>query len=156
MIILDLDNTIANDGWRIKKINWKQNDPFLRYHDYHSLSAFDAVGNADLFKNKHEIIVLTARPVFYRSITEEWLRRVGVDVMFLLMRNNGDHTHSRELKREQLHSLFTHYGVKKTDIFCAYDDREDVVQMYREEGIVSQRRWIHEVCSYTKPIGEIA
>ena len=36
-IILDLDNCIADDQWRISRINWQHKDPMRRYHDYHSL-----------------------------------------------------------------------------------------------------------------------
>lgn len=151
MIILDLDNTIANDVWRIPKINWQHADPLARYHDYHSLSAFDAPGNEDLFKERDDIIIFTARPVHYHAITEEWLNRNGVNFQVLLMRNNDDHSHSKDLKLRQLAWLQNDYGINKSDIFCAYDDRQDVVDAYLAAGIHAEVRSIHNVCAYTRP-----
>jgi hypothetical protein len=102
-IILDLDNCIANDAWRIPKINWQKENPLDRYHDYHSLSGFDELGNGDILTRHElaEIVIFTARPVLYRAVTEEWLRRNGVNYEYLVMRNNNDHCHSLELKRHK-------------------------------------------------------
>lgn len=151
MIILDIDNTIANDGWRIPRIQWQHDDPMRRYHEYHSLSAFDQAGNHDLFVGRSDVIILTARPVHYRSITEEWLRRNGVNYEILIMRNDDDHSHSKDLKRKQVGWLRSLYEVPLDSITCAYDDRLDVVEMYRSIGIHALVRGIHDVCAYTKP-----
>lgn len=150
-IILDLDNCIADDEWRISRINWQHENPFRRYHDYHMLSAFDEVGNTDLLDTEHDIIIFTARPVHYRSLTEEWLRRNGINVKYLLMRNDDDHCHSKDLKLSQLRWLCSEYDVSPSDIVYACDDRHDVVKMYNEFGITAIVRAIHNVCAYTKP-----
>lgn len=151
-VILDMDNTISNDAWRIPRINWSLEDPSKRYHDYHSLSAWDEPGNTELFLNsQHNIAVFTARPIAYRAITEEWLKRAGVDYNILIMRNEGDHRHSRDMKRTQLHYLLAHYEIGYDQIIAAYDDREDVVEMYRKFGISAHVRPIHNVCAYTRP-----
>ena len=146
-IILDIDNTISNDAWRIPRINWKEPDPFQRYHEYHQLSSFDEAGNHDLFQGTpHEIIIMTARPVHYHAQTEEWLLRKGIDPAIILMRNTSDHVHSKELKRQQLLSLKAMHGITREQIVCAYDDRQDVVDMYRRTlGIHAEVRRIHNV-----------
>lgn len=149
-IILDIDGCIADDEWRIPRINWQHENPFRRYHEYHMLSAFDEVGNTDLIETEHDIIIFTARPTHYRAMTEEWFRRKGVNVKHLLMRNDDDHCHSKELKSKQLQWL-DEYGVSLHDIVCAYDDRPDVVKMYNEFGIPAVVRAIHNVCAYTQP-----
>lgn len=151
MIILDLDNCIADDEWRIPRINWQHEDPFRRYHDYHSLSPFDEVGNADLLKTEHGIAIFTARPEHYRALTEEWLRHNDITFKHLLMRNNDDHRHSLQLKREQLDHLRRFHGVPFCSIIAAYDDRPDVVAMYRAAGIKAEVRAIHDNCAYTPP-----
>src|SRR5579862_9309588 len=98
-LILDLDNCIADDGWRIRYINWKHPDLFVRYHQYHSLSPWDQIGNRELFQSTpHRVFILTARPVLYREMTEEWLRRNGVTYAAMLMRNNHDTRHGVALK----------------------------------------------------------
>jgi hypothetical protein len=150
MIILDLDNCIASDAWRIPRINWQQSDPDRRYHDYHSLSAFDSVGNRDLFEGRSDIIILTARPVTFKAMTIEWLRRSGVPFKDILMRNVGDHRPSAKLKEVQLNWL-TEYAVGLSDIEWAADDRQDVLDMYASYGIPGKLRAIHNVCAYTMP-----
>lgn len=151
-IILDLDNTISNDGWRIPAIDWTQTDPMRRYHRYHSLAPWDKVGNTELFSNTpHDIIILTARPGMYRHTTEEWLRRMSVPYRVLLMRNNNDNRPSMALKKSQLTWLNDFYGFDLEDIVAAYDDREDVCEMYRAQGIEAHVTPIHNVCAYTKP-----
>jgi len=155
-IILDLDNTIADDSWRIPKINWQRQNPLDRYHDYHSLSAFDKVGNDHLLATRHHILIFTARPVRYRAITEEWLRRNGIEYEHLLMRNDNDHCHSVVLKAKMLNWLPEMYGIAWDKIFAAYDDRKDVVEMFEKCGIAAACVPIHDTCAYTNPNEETA
>lgn len=151
--IVDLDNCIADDSWRIPRINWQKSNPMDRYHDYHSLSAFDATGNMDIFAEhaQAECIVFTARPTAYAAVTREWLRRNGIVVKHLLMRNNNDHRHSLDLKRTMLGWLEDAYEVPLNRVVAAYDDRADVVEMYRSKGIPAFRREIHKFCAYNPP-----
>lgn len=150
-VILDLDNTIANDGWRIPYINWQWSNPVHRYHDYHSLAAFDELGNADLvWGHGHKILIFTARPVHYSAMTHAWLVRKGVMADHVIMRNTGDRRNSVELKSTMLDWLH-HYDVDLRDIAGAYDDREDVVAMYRARGLNAEVRSLHDICAYTKP-----
>jgi hypothetical protein len=151
-VILDLDNCIADDAWRIPRIRWDKTDPLERYHDYHSLAAFDAVGNEDLFERGGlGVVIFTARPVLYRPATEEWLRRNRVAYHHLIMRNTHDHRKSVELKRQMLHWLPELYDVPWQRIVAAYDDRPDVVEMFRKHHIDAHVRSIHDTCAYTPP-----
>ena len=152
-IIVDLDNCIANDAWRIPRINWQKSNPMDRYHDYHSLSAWDELGNTDIFAAHPDarVIIFTARPVLYAAITQEWLKRKGVEYDYLVMRNNNDHRPSLELKRTMLGWLPDTYGVPLSDVVAAYDDRQDVVDMFSANGIAARRRKLHNVCAYTNP-----
>lgn len=151
-IILDLDNTIADDEWRIPRIDWTEKDPFKRYHTYHSLSGFDEADNEELFVDpQHEIIILTARPVYYSSITMEWLKRKNIKPFALLMRNNDDHCTSVELKRKHISWLSRIHRIAAEQIHCAYDDRPDIVQMYKDLGLKAEVRSIHQVCAYNAP-----
>lgn len=157
-IIVDLDNCIANDAWRIPKINWQKSNPMDRYHDYHSLSGYDECGNMDIFAEHPgaKAIVFTARPVLYHAVTEEWLRRKGVPYEFIVMRNNNDHRPSLELKRSMLKWLPEMYDIEFNQIVAAYDDRPDVVDMYRAHGLRGLKRELHNVCAYTPPHKEPA
>lgn len=155
-VIVDLDNCIADDAWRIPQINWQKSDPLDRYHAYHALSGFDELDNADLLETGHDLIIFTARPVLYSPITEEWLRRRGVRYHHLIMRNNNDHRSSVDLKRQMLHWLPETYGVPWRQIAAAYDDRPDIVEMFRKHHIDAHVRAIHDVCAYTAPLKEAA
>lgn len=148
MIILDLDNCISNDLWRIKHIGWQHKDINRRYHDYHLLAGFDECRNRELFEGRGDIAVFTARPVMYRAITTEWLARNGVHWKHLLMRNDSDHSHSVDLKERQLNWLISHYDVPLGSITHAYDDRPDVVEMYKRRGVPASVRFIHNVSAY--------
>jgi hypothetical protein len=108
-------------------------DRNVRFHDYHTLSPFDECKNHHLFKGK-QVVVFTARPVNFRTSTEEWLKRNQVPFVSLMMRNLHDHRSSVDLKREQI-SWLVHEGLSAEDIEHAYDDRPDVVQMYLDAGI---------------------
>lgn len=148
MIILDLDACISNDAWRIPKIQWQHNDINRRYHDYHLLAGFDECRNKELFEGRTAIAIFTARPVMYRAITEEWLKRNGVNWSHLLMRNDSDHSHSVDLKERQLDWLSSLYEVPISTIEHAYDDRGDVIAMYRRRGVPATMRRIHNVSAY--------
>lgn len=157
-IIVDLDNCIANDAWRIPKINWQKSNPMDRYHDYHSLSGYDELGNTEIFAEhaNAKVLVFTARPVLYHAVTEEWLRRKGVPYECIVMRNNNDHRPSLELKRSMLKWMPELYEVPLERIVAAYDDRPDVVEMYKTHGITAHKRQLHNVCAYTPPHKETA
>lgn len=152
--IFDLDNCISADAWRIPRINWHTASPDLRYAGYHAACGQDEMGNADTFFEvirTHTPIFFTARPTDVREQTLKWLTDVvGVEDPILFMRNKGDHRHSVQLKREQLDWLF-HEQIRFSDVKLAYDDRPDVVEMYRSVGIDAHVLAIHDVCAYTPP-----
>ena len=157
-IIVDLDNCIADDAWRIPKINWSKPTPMARYHDYHSLSGFDEIGNLRIFDEHADCgpIIFTARPALYQALTREWLARRGVFYERLLMRDNDDHRDSLELKRAMLLGLPEFYGIALEAIAAAYDDRQDIVEMYRSYKITAHRLEIHNVCAYAPPKKDFA
>lgn len=143
-IILDLDNCIANDAWRIPLIRWDKTDLTERYDDYHAASYLDEPGNQHLYRGTGlQCAIFTARSDIYMDQTAEWLTVNGVPWRYLIMRKEGDRLPSPELKSMQLDSfLETHH---KFEIEMAYDDRPDVIAMYKRRGVKAERRWIHEV-----------
>ena len=159
-VIFDLDNCLADDRARIPLINWSEKHPDKRYAEYHRDVSNDPVGNYDTFVAAALVekpIFMTARPHSVgrsnvRMQTLLWIKdHLGVEDPILLMRNVGDHRPSVDLKRSQLSHL-ADWGVGLTDITCAYDDREDIVAMYREHGIPAQVLAIHDACAYTPPV----
>jgi hypothetical protein len=84
----------------------------------------------------------------YREMTLEWLRRAGVRVAHLIMRNNTDYRSSLEVKTQQLKWLPSLYQVPLDSIRIAYDDRPEVVEMYCAHGVNAVVRSIHNTSAY--------
>lgn len=161
LIICDIDNCIADDAWRIPFIDWDKGDPDARYHVYHTLGIGDAPDAAAWLTQERNtaqaehVHFFTARAVRYSKLTHWWLEdatgmRRGKDYT-LHMRNNGDHRSSVEVKRNMLSHLFGCTDAMPGDIAAAYDDREDVVAMYRECNIPAHVRAVHNKCAWTDP-----
>lgn len=158
--IFDLDNCLANDQWRIQYIDWTQSAPDHRYHDYHSLAPFDSPANLDTFRplaraSKIRIAFFTARPAAFRAATGIWLDRNGMRFDALMMRPRGDHRPSMQLKAAHLLSFLKDNSLSpQDDIIGAFDDRQDVVEMYLRQGVGRAAQLsIHDVCAYTPPAG---
>ena len=152
-ILLDIDNCISDDAWRIPRIAWQHTDKMRRYHDYHLLSGFDRCVNRHLFQSPlTKIVLLTGRPVMYYALTEEWLRReASIERFTLLMRNNYDFRSSVEVKRSQLGWL-SEYGIHLSNVVMAYDDRQEIVTMYKEFGLNAKVVNIHNQDAYHNPL----
>lgn len=157
-VIFDIDNCVADDGWRLPLIKWDEQDMDARYEDYHRASIADKAANYDTFERHtahggHNLvpIFLTARPVRFAAATEAWLReKLGVDRHILICRNNDDHRSSVAVKRDMVSWLFQ-YGVRLDCVVRAYDDRADICAMYREYGIEAIQMQCHDVCAMTPP-----
>jgi hypothetical protein len=148
--ILDLDNCICDDQWRLARINWRTDDLSLRYANYHKQCSFDEFKNRDLVQTADDIVIFTARPAEFRSRTETWLMMNKISPIRIMMRPDGDHRCSVELKKSMLLQLLKHEA-KTVEISCAYDDRQDIVDMYIDNCIKSELRKIHAQCAMTKP-----
>lgn len=151
--ILDLDNCIANDEWRIQFIDWNEQDMNKRYEKYHSCSFNDQIGNTHLLRTEHDIVISTARPECYRATTIAWLDSKNIDCVSLFMRPDGDHRHSVDLKRDHLKLIASIHGAD--NIADAYDDRPDVVKMYMDNGIVAHVHAIHSLDAYRQSSSEV-
>lgn len=163
-IILDIDNCIANDAWRIPYIDWAATNADERYYVYHSLCSRDTsdVQWLKLEMAKYPridwsdvgVFALTARPTSHTAETKAWLALnlpVPLKLYGLLTRNVGDHRHSVEVKRDQLNHLKTDWSISLKQVLFAADDRQDVLAMYRESGLTTIHHAIHDVCAYTPP-----
>ena len=129
--IVDLDSTISDDLWRQWMIDPSQPDGDAKYHTYHLHCDRDRVMNRHIVDDSPvAVIFLTARPEYLRQKTQEWLSDHGFEYVALVMRANNDHTPSPEMKKNALAQIRRLFEVER-----AYDDRKDVVQMFRENGV---------------------
>ena len=138
IILYDLDGTISDDRWRRPYIWWAEDDLHLRYHDYHRRCQFDKVMNREILSENHGQkggvmrIVLTTRPKLYKPETNAWCKAKAVRVNSIIMRPDTDFGSSPKVKAWMVERLRTTFG---GDIVAAYDDRDDVLDMYRSLNI---------------------
>jgi len=148
MIILDLDNTISNDGWRLPLIKWQEKCKTKRFMTYHLGCKYDAPGNEHLWQtNDSDIVIFTARPKYCSALTVRWLKQHGLHdrVQAVYFRPNDSTLPSPALKMFFLQSLLMAHGMQPNDIACAYDDRADVVEMYKLAGVRAEQVQIHNI-----------
>lgn len=157
--IWDLDNCLADDRARIKLINWGAADPTERYRDYHAACAEDPARNTDTFHTVTQFarpVFFTGRPEAVRGETAGWVRgELSVRQPPLLMRRPGDSRPSVLVKQEMV-LLYMRYlagEAPRAQGLCwgAFDDRPEIVEMYRRCGLNAALLSIHSVCAYTAP-----
>jgi len=143
-IIIDLDNIISDDSWRLKNIDWTKSDNLARYNDYNLLSGFDMAGNEWLFQNNdYEIVVLSSRPEFYAPITVQWLKSIDIEPIFLIMRETGDNSPPAKLKQKQLQSFYNVMRATADDVVGVYESDQQTIDMYIENGLKAYSVSIH-------------
>ena len=151
-IILDIDNCIANDGWRIRYIDWSLSGDD-RWERYHSRAGYDFACNRHLVRKLHpedHVLFFTGRPEHHRAYTERWIENNylprGREYTLIMRRKCDEGVPAVELKREMLRR-----HAKVEEIVAAYDDRSDVVEMYKSFGINASVLAIHNKDAYVPP-----
>ena len=124
-IILDVDGTIA-------KMNGKRG-PYEtdKYHLDDVEPNLRAVIRG-LSEEGYRIVVTSGRSEDFRNETFNWLKDNAVPFNHLVMRKSGDMRNDAIVK----HDLFHEFIAPKYNVVMAYDDRNRVVDMWREIGIV--------------------
>lgn len=137
-VILDLDNVISDDAWRISRIKQDEHDLFIKYHDYQLLAGFDNFKNQHLVNvigmRGYKIIISTGRSEHYRAITEVWLNKYRIFPIEIYMRPNGDCGSSVDIKKAHYAKL----NISRHNIVWVYDDNPNVINMYKLLGIPTQ------------------
>lgn len=133
-LIVDLDGTLADVGHRIhhirnvKRKNWPA---FFEAMPADPLNVWCRDLICAMKAQGFSIAIVSGRPDEYADAIKEWLRRHEVPYDALHLRATGDYRPDTTVKREILHR-----DLDKNDVLFAVDDREPVVAMWREEGIV--------------------
>lgn len=139
--IFDLDNCLSNDAWRLKLIPWKSDPAPSDFDAYHKNMGVDGAINSGFFWRQklvenRSLLFITSRPTKYRAETVGWLRRCLIsdeDDWRLLMRPDGCLASSAELKVDLFNCHIR--SAAWTRVEAAFDDREDVLEAYREQGV---------------------
>ena len=131
--IFDIDGTLSNCSARLCHILDGQPD----WDAFHSNCHLDPVNEPvlevlkKLQKADWTIVLCTGRPWRYGDATKGWLNRHGIVYHNLMMREDDNKQRDTELKRRMLNSL---RGLG-CDVQMAFEDRQSVVDMWREEGV---------------------
>jgi len=124
IIIVDIDGTVAHSLDR----EWHEFDKVMSDTPDHIVIGI--VSNLVMFEN-FEIIFVTGRSEDCRAVTEEWLEAHCPPYRKLLMRASKDYRADSIVKRE----LYEAHIKDHFHVYCVFDDRNQVVEMWREEGL---------------------
>lgn len=136
--MFDIDHVISDAFWRDDLI--KRSRDSGDWDEYHSRGKQDKPIE-DVVKlieimgyNNHsiELWAITARPEKWRKQTMEWFRKHGVQIDMLLMRPEDVFKSAPEIKI----NLCKEEKIMDS-ILCIFDDREDVVEAFKAEGITA-------------------
>ncbi|MEX2534537.1 MAG: HAD family acid phosphatase [Trueperaceae bacterium] len=132
-VICDLDGTLADIEHRVHYIrgsgrsDW---DAFFRA----CIEDLPVRNTIHLVQRLHEVgfrvLIVSGRSDMVRAETEEWLEQHAVPYDGLLMRRNEDHRSDTIVKAEMVDEL----GIGPKDVLMVLDDRNKVVEMWRERG----------------------
>ena len=133
IILCDIDGTLATIGDRAKilekdKLTEKEYDEFNAQSE--SSSCIEDIANIirNLKDAETKIYLITAREKKWKKITQSWLKLNKIPYDNLLMRNDGDKNSDADVKLK----IVKEY-VNPKRVWFVLEDRDDVVQMYRED-----------------------
>ena len=132
-IIFDVDGTLADCEHRRHFVTGKKKD----FNAFYDAMGDDPVKeeirglcNMYCLHNWH-IIICTGRPESYRAITKKWLKDHSVFYNELRMRpDNRRNYPDFEIKQDMLNEIR-----EEREVVIAIDDRNQVVDMWRRNGI---------------------
>jgi hypothetical protein len=135
-VIFDIDGTLSDCSHRIHLAKAKEWDKFSE------LCIEDPVISpvADLLVSLQEnsiIVLLTGRNEKFRFQTEEWLAKAGLAPFIdsILMRPDNDWRQDHEMKLALIEEYFFGKENALKDIWFVVEDRDSVVEAFRNYGL---------------------
>lgn len=120
--IFDIDGTLAHADNRgiydYEKVNTDRLNQYVKYI-------------LDILSKDHEIIICSGRDDACLEQTKEWLDNHGIKYSHIFMRKTGDKRKDCIIKKE----IFEENIKGKYQVMGVFDDRNQVVNMWREEGL---------------------
>jgi len=133
-VIFDMDGTLCDISHRIHYISGRQADK--NYDKFHTECVndtphLDVIQLLKIMWEKYFVIaIVSGRSDMVRTETMEWLKKYDIPYQYLFMRKHGDHRPDWLIKRDILTN-----ELKDHNVFCAFDDRDQVVSLWRSKGI---------------------
>ena len=134
--LCDLDNTLADISHRLHYIQERPQDWDAFYDACRYDVPIDSVIEVvrALHKAEHVILIITGRSDVVRKETHDWLANNRVPYDRLVMRRDKDHREDYLVKEDILDNLIER-GMPMKDVGGVFEDRGQVVDMYRKRGI---------------------
>lgn len=133
-IIIDLDGTLCDSGWRTHHAQNNEWDKFHRkssrdmpFEDVKELVNMCAASGM-------WTIALTGRSSEYRNITMNWFLDHNIKMAGLLMRPEGDYRSDTVIKPELLGNYFGSITRATERVICILEDRDKMVKHWRGLG----------------------
>ncbi len=144
-VIIDIDNTlcISNERFQLAtkpngKIDWDiAHNPELIENDKPNFPMIDLAKNYK--QNEFEVIILTGRPESVREVTQLWLAKYHIEYDELIMRSWEDNFLKAPIFKKKMFETKI-----KSEVFCAFDDDEEIVQMWNQLGITAFKVYVVE------------
>lgn len=134
IVICDIDGTLADCEHRRHLVEQSPPDweSFFREDLVMQDKVIEAVRSIifEHLSSSYSLTLVTGRVEKHRQITDRWFARNEMFYERLYMRADGDFRSDEIVKEEILH---THIGVE--NVFCVFDDRQRVVDMWRRNGL---------------------
>ena len=132
-VIFDMDGTLADCDHRKHFVEGKKKY-FDKFYDAMGEDTKNDVvcGLCNMYSlNSWHIIICTGRPESYREITEKWLKDKGIFYNELMMRPDArKFDPDYKVKQTMLDDI-----LKVRKVHVSVDDRKQVVDMWRSNGI---------------------
>lgn len=127
-IIVDIDGTIAQHDPEVR-------DPYDT--DFEKIIQDSPIKPIikvveSMFNQGYKIIYVSGRNEETEEATREWLRLFAPPYVHLYMRKRNDYRQDSVVKRE----IYETHIADRFDVLCVFDDRQQVVDMWREIGLV--------------------
>lgn len=137
IVIVDIDNTLSINKKRYElatksdgSIDWDV------LYDYDNVISdepnYPMIETVNGLHSKYEIYILTGRPQMIFNSTYDWLEKYGVNFDALFMRSEENHYIKDVELKQKLYNDFI-----KDEVFCAFDDRQDIIDLWTSLGIPS-------------------
>jgi predicted ABC-type ATPase len=134
-VLIDIDGTLANIEHRRHHLQGEKKDWGLFFADMQFDAVNETVARAMTLYSRagYTIILMSGRPANYRALTEQWLVQHGLDPHYfaLFMRPFNDSRQDYLIKQE----LYAKYIQPYFDVEVVFDDRNQVVKMWRDIGL---------------------
>jgi hypothetical protein len=129
-VIFDLEGVITNSGWRE---HFRIAGEYDKYNELFTMDnpRWPIIAAMSGIQTMFHVAIVTAKSVEYKEDVEAWL--FANNALYydeLVMRDKNDNSRSRLVKE-------TYVQQSKNDIVLAYDDRDEILEMYRSYGITA-------------------